>query len=83
LFRAVWEAASVILKFARVTHFRGDEDLAFTSGVGGSMDLPGTTAGGIDNMLLSLPTEMPKIDLFLFTKCLLLFMSKIGNLAHF
>jgi len=26
--------------------------------VGGSTDMPGTTAGGIDNLLLSLPTDI-------------------------
>jgi len=29
------------------------------------MDVPGTTSGGIDNLLLSLPTEMPKRGPFL------------------
>jgi len=58
LLRAIWEGVSVILTFARVTLFRGDEDLAVSSGVGGSTDMPGTTAGGIDNLLLSLPTDI-------------------------
>jgi len=42
LLRAIWEGASAILKFARVTLFRGDEVLALISGVGGSTDMPGT-----------------------------------------
>jgi len=57
LLRAIWEDVSAILTFARVTLFRGDEVLAVSSGVGGSTDMPGTTAGGIDN-LLSLPTDI-------------------------
>jgi len=48
LLRAIWEGVSAILTFARVTLFRGDEVLAFSSGVGGSTDMPGTTAGGIE-----------------------------------
>jgi len=58
LFRAIWEADSAILTIARVTLFRGDEDLAVSSGVGGSTDVRGTTAGGIDNFLLSLPKDI-------------------------
>jgi len=58
LLRAIWEGVSAILTFARVTLFRGDEVLAVSSGVGGSTDMPGTTAGGIDNLLLSLPTDI-------------------------
>jgi len=30
----------------------GVEDSAVSSGVGGSMDMPGTTVGGEDNLLL-------------------------------
>jgi len=58
LFRAIWEGVSAILTFARMTLFRGDEVLAVCSGVGGSTDMPGTTAGGIDNLLLSLPADI-------------------------
>jgi len=58
LLRAIWEGVSAILTFARVTLFRGDEVLAVSSGVGGSTDMPGTTAGGIDNLLLSLPADL-------------------------
>jgi len=43
-----------------VTLFRGDKDLAVSSGVGRATDMPGTTAGGIDNLLLSLPTDIKK-----------------------
>jgi len=56
--RAICEGVSAILTFARVTLFRDEEDLAVSSGVGGSTDMPGTTAGGIDNLLLSLPTDI-------------------------
>jgi len=42
------------LTFAWVTFFRGDEDLAFSSGVGGSTNMPGTIEGAIDNLLLDL-----------------------------
>jgi len=58
--RAICEGVSAILTFARVTLFRDEEDLAVSSGVGGSTDMPGTTAGGIDNLLLSLPTDIEK-----------------------
>jgi len=34
-------AVSAILTFARVTLFRGDEDLAVSSGVSGSTDMSG------------------------------------------
>jgi len=68
LFRTIWEAVSAILTFAWVTFFRGDEDLAFSSGVGGSTDMPGTTAGGIDNLLLSLSTHMPYTGPFIYVE---------------
>jgi len=58
LLRAIWEGVNAVLTFARVTLFRGEEDLAVSLGVGGSTDMPGTTAGGIDNLLLSLPTDI-------------------------
>jgi len=41
LLRAIWKAVIAILTIARVTFFRCDEDLAFSSGVGGSTDMPG------------------------------------------
>jgi len=58
LLRAIWEAVSAILTFAQVTLFRGDEDVAVSSGMRGSTDMPGTTARGINNLLLSLPTDI-------------------------
>jgi len=54
LFRANWEAVRAILTFARVTFFRGDEHLVFSSCMAGSSDMPGTIAGRKDNLLLSL-----------------------------
>jgi len=60
LLRAIWEGFSSIFTLARVTLFRGDVDLAVSSGVGRSTDMPGTTAGGINNLLLSLPTDIKK-----------------------
>jgi len=47
-----------------VTLFRSEEDLAVSSGVGGSTDMLGTKAGGIDNLLLSLPTDIKKKTFF-------------------
>jgi len=44
--------------------------LPVSSGVGGSTDMPGTTAGVIDNFLLSLPKDMPKSVPFLGQKML-------------
>jgi len=46
--------------------FKGDGEelplcsVCVSSGAGGSTDMPGTTAGGIDNLLLSLPTDLLK-----------------------
>jgi len=68
LFRAIRKAVNAILTFARVTAFRGDEDLPVSSGVDGSTDMPGTTAGGIDILLLSLPTNM-QVDTFWVRIC--------------
>jgi len=59
LFRANWEAVRAILTFARVTFFRGDEHLVFSSCMAGSSDMPGTIAGRKDNLLLSLPRDIP------------------------
>jgi len=58
--------------------FRGDKDLAFSSGAGGSADMPGTTAGGIDNFLLSLPFLT-----FFGSQYARFFMLKIGIMAQF
>jgi len=53
LLRAIWEGVSAILTFAR-----DEEDLAVSSGVDGSTDMPRTKAGGIDNLLLSHPMDI-------------------------
>jgi len=55
LLSAISEAITAIFVFAHVLHFRGDEDLLLILGVGGSTKMPGITAGGTDNLLLSLP----------------------------
>jgi len=44
-----------------VTLFQGVKDLLLSSGVGGSTKMPGITAGGIDNLLLSLPRDMQNL----------------------
>jgi len=75
MLRAIWEAASSLFTFARVTLFRGDEDLAVSSSVGGATDMPGTMAGGTDNLLLSLPKDILKNYLFWVRICSTLFMS--------
>jgi len=84
LFRAIWEAVSGILTFERLTLFRGDEDLAVSSGVVGYTDMPGTTAGGIDHLLLSLPTDMPTRGPLLGQNMIaFIYVEQIGNLAYF